>query len=44
MKKIIGMFILYLLAFVIIVAAVFCGIRLYKEIKAEKLYKRLNRY
>ena len=35
MKKIIGMVILYLLAFVIIVAAVFCGIRLYKEIKAE---------
>lgn len=35
MKKIIGMVILYLLAFVIIVAAGFCGIRLYKEIKAE---------
>ena len=35
MKKIIGMVILYLLAFVIIVASVFCGIRLYKEIKAE---------
>ena len=35
MKKIIGMVILYLLAFVIIVVAVFCGIRLYKEIKAE---------
>ena len=35
MKKIIGMVILYLLAFVIIVAAVFCGVRLYKEIKAE---------
>ena len=35
MKKIIGMVILYLLAFVIIVVGVFCGIRLYKEIKAE---------
>ena len=35
MKKIIGIVILYLLAFVIIVVAVFCGIRLYKEIKAE---------
>ncbi len=35
MKKIIGMIILYLLSFVIIVVAVFCGIRLYKEIKAE---------
>lgn len=35
MKKIIGMVILYLLSFVIIVVAVFCGIRLYKEIKAE---------
>ena len=29
------MLILYLLSFVIIVVAVFCGIRLYKEIKAE---------
>ena len=35
MKKIIGMVILYLLAFVIIVVGVFCGIRLYKEIKVE---------
>lgn len=35
MKKIIGIVILYLLAFVIIVVGVFCGIRLYKEIKAE---------
>ncbi len=35
MKKIIGLVLLYLVAFVIIVAAVFCGIRLYKEIKAE---------
>lgn len=35
MKKIIGTVILYLLSFVIIVVAVFCGIRLYKEIKAE---------
>ena len=35
MKKIIGLVILYLLAFLIIVAGVFCGIRLYKEIKAE---------
>lgn len=35
MKKIIGLVILYLLAFVVIVAGVFCGIRLYKEIKAE---------
>lgn len=35
MKKIIGLVLLYLAAFVIIVAAVFCGIRLYKEIKAE---------
>lgn len=35
MKKIIGTIFLYLAAFAIIVAAVFCGIRLYKEIKAE---------
>lgn len=35
MKKIIGLVILYVLAFVIIVAGVFCGIRLYKEVKAE---------
>ncbi len=35
MKKVITMVILYLLSFVIIVVAVFCGIRLYKEIKAE---------
>ena len=35
MKKIIGMILLYLAAFAVIVAGVFCGIRLYKEIKAE---------
>ena len=35
MKKIIGMVLLYLIAFVLIVVGVFCGIRLYKEIKAE---------
>ena len=35
MKKIIGMVLLYLLAFVLIVVGVFCGIRLYKEVKAE---------
>lgn len=35
MKKTIGMVLLYILAFVIIVAAVFCGIELYKELKAE---------
>jgi hypothetical protein len=35
MKKIIGTILLYLLAFVIIVAGVFCGIQLYKEVKAE---------
>ena len=35
MKKVMTMLILYLLSFVIIVVAVFCGIRLYKEIKAE---------
>ena len=35
MKKIIGMILLYLAAFAVIVTGVFCGIRLYKEIKAE---------
>lgn len=35
MKKIIGLVLLYLIAFVLIVVGVFCGIRLYKEIKAE---------
>lgn len=35
MKKIIGMVLLYLAAFVLIVVGVFCGIRLYKEVKAE---------
>ena len=35
MKKIIGLVLLYLAAFVLIVAGVFCGIRLYKEVKAE---------
>ena len=35
MKKIIGIVLLYLIAFVLIVVGVFCGIRLYKEIKAE---------
>lgn len=35
MMKTIGMVLLYILAFAIIVAAVFCGIQLYKEIKAE---------
>lgn len=35
MKKIIGMILLYLAAFVIIVAGVFCGIRLYKEVTAK---------
>ena len=35
MKKIIGTVLLYLFAFVIIVAGVFCGIELYKEVKAE---------
>ena len=35
MKKTIGLILVYLLCFAIIVAAVFCGIRLYKEIKAE---------
>lgn len=33
--KTIGNILLYILAFVIIVAAVFCGIQLYKEVKAE---------
>jgi len=35
MKKIITLIVFYLLCFVIIVGGVFCGIRLYKEIKAE---------
>lgn len=35
MMKTIGMVLLYILAFAIIVIAVFCGIQLYKEIKAE---------
>jgi hypothetical protein len=35
MKKVIGSILLYLLAFAIIVAGVFCGIQLYKEVKAE---------
>ena len=35
MKKIIGLVILYILAFALIVAGVFCGLRLYKEVKAE---------
>lgn len=35
MKKIIGLVILYILAFALIVAGVFCGLQLYKEIKAE---------
>ena len=35
MKKTIGLILVYLLCFAIIVAAVFCGIELYKEIKAE---------
>ena len=35
MKKTIGLILLYLLAFVLIVVGVFCGIRLYKEVKAE---------
>ena len=33
--KVIGIVLLYLLAFVLIVVGVFCGIQLYKEIKAE---------
>jgi len=35
MKKIICLIILYVACFAIIVAGVFCGIRLYKEVKAE---------
>ena len=35
MKKIIGLVLLYLIAFVLIVVGVFCGIRLYKEIQSE---------
>lgn len=35
MKKIIGMVLLYVVAFVLIVVGVFCGIQLYKEVKAE---------
>lgn len=35
MKKIIGLVLLYLIAFVLIVVAVFCGIQLYKEIQSE---------
>ena len=35
MKRTIGLIILYILAFALIVAGVFCGIRLYKEVKAE---------
>lgn len=35
MKKIIGMVLLYVVAFVLIVVGVFCGIRLYKEIQSE---------
>lgn len=35
MMKAIGTILLYILAFVIIVAAVFCGIQFYKEVKAE---------
>lgn len=35
MKKIITLVVFYLLCFVIIVGGVFCGIRLYREIKAE---------
>lgn len=34
MKKAIGLFLIYLCCFAIIVAAVFCGIRLYKEVTA----------
>lgn len=33
--RIVGIVLLYVLAFVLIVVGVFCGIRLYKEIKAE---------
>lgn len=35
MKKIIGLVLFYLACFAVIVAGVFCGIELYKEIKAE---------
>ena len=35
MKKIIGLVILYIIAFALMVAGVFCGLQLYKEIKAE---------
>lgn len=35
MMKAIGTILLYVLAFVIIVAAVFCGIQFYKEVRAE---------
>ena len=35
MKKVIGLVILYILAFALIVAGVFCGLQLYKEVKAE---------
>lgn len=35
MKKVIGLVILYILAFALMVAGVFCGLQLYKEIKAE---------
>ena len=35
MKKIIGLVILYILAFALIVTGVFCGLQLYKEVKAE---------
>lgn len=35
MKKILGMVLLYVLAFALIVAGVFCGIRLYKEVTAK---------
>ena len=34
MKKVIGLVILYILAFALMVAGVFCGLQLYKEIKA----------
>ena len=35
MKNTVTLIVFYLLCFVIIVAGVFCGIRLYKEVKAE---------
>lgn len=35
MKRIIGLIFFYLIAFAVIVAGVFCGIRLYKEVKAK---------